>query len=1150
MENISESLLKKFETKMKTYRIISGILCMLLMASGLQAQDKRTLETKIADLLAQLPASDLQVTDRLMGEMLLFGEEGLRQICSQIVPAGTGDDTSARFAVESFSRFISQPGNENNREMWERICFDFVVKRTDSGVRDFFIKQIQLAGSKNSVSILKNLLDSKDLCDPAVSALQSIGGTDAERALADALRTSNLQCTASVLNALASMKSSAAVEDYIRLSSDNNPDTKSSALNALAQSGAPGAYSPLLKAAEAAGYRWDQTEAVSALLNYARNVALKGDLKTMDKICKIVMSECKDPSSVHYRIAAVENQIRFHGSGAMRQIFNAMKDPDKVFRSAVLQASLSVPGEAVTGEWIKFFSKAPSYAKPEIISMLGSRGDKIAIPLVTSALSSPDVQVRTEAAAALALLAKGDAVNPLIGYLEKFTGGSDQEAARMALMTSGGSDMVAQLLPVLKEAPAPAKSSIIELMAWNKGNQYFKEVLGYTSSDDENLKRTAYMALSSLAGPGNQDELIDLILKTANPELLSSAQEALAEAAGKVDNPSQRSEVILKAIKEKGAKEKLIPVLARTGGREALALVLKEFEEGNAEMRDICFKTLISWHDHTAASALFEICASGNKTFEAPAFEGFVRQVRLADITDEQKLLLLRKIMPYARSAQRKNQILSEVGRLKTYQALFFVSGYLDDAETSAAAAEAAISIALPSSGSSAGMYGVLVRDILTKALQKLTGAESDYEKERVRKYLASMPSDEGFKPMFNGKDLTGWQGLVENPIARAKMRKSELERKQAEANVKVPANWSVKDGCIWFNGKGDNLCSVVEYGDFELLVDWKISKGGDSGIYLRGSPQVQIWDTSRTEVGAQVGSGGLYNNQKNPSKPLKVADNPVGEWNTFRIIMIGEKVSVWLNGELVVDNVIMENYWDRSIPIFPKGPVELQAHGTDLAFRDIYIREISEKEYNLTPEEKAEGFVALFNGRNLDNWIGDKKSYIVEDGMIVIKPQEGGSGGNLYTEKEYSDFVFRFEFQLTPAANNGLGIRAPLEGDAAYVGMELQILDDTAPVYANLRPYQYHGSIYGVVPAKKGFLKPIGEWNYQEVYAKGTHVRITLNGSVIVDADIAEARDKGTMDGNAHPGLKNQKGHIGFLGHGSVVKFRNIRIKELKSLE
>jgi hypothetical protein len=601
----------------------------------------------------------------------------------------------------------------------------------------------------------------------------------------------------------------------------------------------------------------------------------------------------------------------------------------------------------------------------------------------------------------------------------------------------------------------------------------------------------------------------------------------------------------LKAMDGKIKKEKLIPVLSKTAGREALTLVLKEYENGSPEMRDMCFKTLISWKDYSASSALFTICASGNKTYEEPAFKGYVRQIRTSDLPDEQKLLLYRKIIPFALTPERKNEILRETGKLKTYQALYFAAGYLDDPATSAVAAKASMNIALPAANSKAGMDGDLVKQILTRVMAKLEGQESEYEKEMVNKYLAGMPADEGFKPMFNGKDLTGWQGLVENPVARAKMKPEELAKKQIEADKKVAGNWSVKDGCIWFNGSGENLCSIKDYSDFEMITDWKISKAGDSGVYLRGSPQIQIWDTSRVEVGAQVGSGGLYNNQKNISKPLKVADNPVGDWNTFRIVMIGEKVSVWLNGDLVVDNVTMENYWDRKIPIFPKGAIELQAHGTDLAFRDIYVREISEKEYNLTPDEKAEGFTSLFNGRNLDNWIGNKESYIAEDAMIVVKPS-GGSGGNLYTEKEYADFIFRFEFQLTPGANNGLGIRAPLTGDAAYAGMELQILDDTAPVYANLQPYQYHGSVYGVIPAKTGYLNPVGEWNYEEVIVKGTQIKINLNGTTIVDGDIAGPRDNGTMDHNAHPGLKNKTGHIGFLGHGSELKFRNIRIKDL----
>jgi hypothetical protein len=246
-----------------------------------------------------------------------------------------------------------------------------------------------------------------------------------------------------------------------------------------------------------------------------------------------------------------------------------------------------------------------------------------------------------------------------------------------------------------------------------------------------------------------------------------------------------------------------------------------------------------------------------------------------------------------------------------------------------------------------------------------------------------------------------------------------------------------------------------------------------------------------------------------------------------------------------VVDNVVLENYWDRKQPIFPRGAIELQAHGTDLAFRDLYVREISDGETSVTEEEKANGFVALFNGRNLDGWVGNLVGYKAEDGIMVYQPASGNRG-NLYTEKEYADFQFRFEFQLTPGANNGVGIRAPLEGDAAYVGMEIQVLDDTAPIYAALQPYQYHGSVYGVIPAKRGFLKPVGEWNSEEIMARGGRIRITLNGTVIVDGDIFEASRDGTMDHQSHPGLQRASGRIGWLSHDSVLKFRNIRIKDL----
>ncbi len=191
------------------------------------------------------------------------------------------------------------------------------------------------------------------------------------------------------------------------------------------------------------------------------------------------------------------------------------------------------------------------------------------------------------------------------------------------------------------------------------------------------------------------------------------------------------------------------------------------------------------------------------------------------------------------------------------------------------------------------------------------------------------------------------------------------------------------------------------------------------------------------------------------------------------------------------------------------------------------------------------DGFTVLFDGTNLDSWIGNTGGYTIEDGTLVVRPEQGG--GNLYTKEEYDNFIFRFEFKLTEGANNGLGIRTPTEGDAAYVGMELQILDNTAEVYKDLHCYQYHGSVYGVIPALRGYLKPVGEWNTQEVVADGTKIKVTLNGHVILDGDIGlYIRNGKTIDGKNHPGLGNEKGHIGFLGHGHVLWFRNISIKEL----
>ncbi len=512
---------------------------------------------------------------------------------------------------------------------------------------------------------------------------------------------------------------------------------------------------------------------------------------------------------------------------------------------------------------------------------------------------------------------------------------------------------------------------------------------------------------------------------------------------------------------------------------------------------------------------------------------------------NEQQLLSLQDQMDRAKNPVEKKNILSQAAHIPGFSSFILVSKSLKDEEVNKEAALILARLALADDN----IKGPVVRDALEIAIPLIKGDDSAVLVNKLNAHLIRMPYDYGFVNLFNGFDLTGWKALVGNPITRSKMPDTALRAAEQLANEKTKGDWIVKDGLLIFTGHGDNLATTKKYGDMEMYVDWKITEKGDAGIYLRGTPQVQIWDTSRTEVGAQVGSGGLYNNQKYESKPLVVADNKVGEWNRFHIIMKGEKVTVYLNGLLVTDNIPLENYWDHNIPIFPKEQIELQAHGTYVAYRNIYLRELPTSEpYTISDTEKKEGFVSLFDGKNLDQWTGNTAGYLVKDGVVEVSPNDG-SVGNLYTKDEFSRFVYRFEFQLTPGANNGIGVRAPLEGDAAYVGMEIQVLDNEAPMYKDLHVYQYHGSVYGVIPAKRGFLLPTGLWNKEEIIAKGNKIKVTLNGTVILDGDIKEASKNftATIDHKEHPGLSRPTGHLGFLGHGDVVRFRYMRVKKLK---
>jgi hypothetical protein len=415
----------------------------------------------------------------------------------------------------------------------------------------------------------------------------------------------------------------------------------------------------------------------------------------------------------------------------------------------------------------------------------------------------------------------------------------------------------------------------------------------------------------------------------------------------------------------------------------------------------------------------------------------------------------------------------------------------------------------------------------------------------------AAVQPPPGFTALFNGEDLTGWRGgdtydhrkyLALSPEKRAEQ--------DAKWTADMKAHWRAENQELINDGHGKYATTEKDYGDFELFAEYRTVALADSGIYLRGVPQVQIWDhTNPNEFknGADKGSGGLWNNSPGaPGKdPLVLADKPFGEWNQFHIIMVGSRVTVWLNNKLVVDHARLENYYDRSKPIPVRGPLELQTHGGEIRFRNIFLREIDGEEANrILASKNNDGFKSVFNGTDFTGWAGPIDNYEVVNGAIQCRPSKGGT---IFTKEEYGDFKARMEIKIPAGGNNGLAIRYPGHGDTAYVGMcELQVLDDNYEKATGdkIDPRQAHGSAYGMVAAARGYQRPNGQWNFEEVTIKGSTIKVELNGFLILDTDLSKVTE--FMANSAHPGKDRTRGNFGFAGHNDPVAFRNITLKPL----
>ncbi|MGJ1411709.1 family 16 glycoside hydrolase [Sphingobacterium thalpophilum] len=1131
-------------------KIFNSLAVLLLISGASYAQQpqNRTTATKIADVLAQQPAEEKEKFLLAMHELEGFTSDDIVAFLKGLKAPGS-NNAPIEFAANSYSFYVNQPGKEQQKRVFVEGLAKALSQLSEPTNQVFALRLLRQCADNTAIPAVANCLTNDVLADAAARTLVSIHTNESIAALEKALAASTTEKTAiALVTALGDLKVANAETAILNLTQKYSSDAfQRTALIALSKIGGTASAPLFQNKLNDAAYSYDKFDAVGLGIDYAQSLIDNKHEQDAVKFLNKFFQESQKAKSINGQFASLKLLAAIDPNKQKKNLLSAVKSDNGAYRNLALQLLGKYGNGGDAKSLLSLASKASPDVQESVLNYLAHNGSAASLNQI-QALVAKTTSPATKLAGlnAIHTLSQGKETNTLIQALD-----TDQEfnsSVKALILSSKDANAISEVNNALATVDDNKKIQLLDILSKRSNNASSKAVLAIKTTNPA-VEEAIYKAVPNVAQESDLEELFNRLNSTNDAKAAGLLQKAIVNVIQSSNNAKSLTGKLAANISKSAAPGagKYFPIFAGLGDDQSLQAVKNYVSSSNPDLRSAAIVSLANW---STANALPELVSLSRTETDANLFNtvyrGLIKSISSSANTPDQKTLLLRDAFSVAKTTEQKKAALTALQPTGTYQAFIFAANNMNDPQLGEAAANTAMNIAMDNKH-----YGSKVREVLEQVIGKLSGSESGYLKEAVVRYLSEMPAKEGYVPLFNGKDLTGWKGLVADPIKRSKMNAKTLAAEQAKADEIMRKGWSVSNGEIVFNGKGDNLATVKQYGDFEMLVDWKLENyggvEGDAGIYLRGTPQVQIWDIANTRVGAQVGSGGLYNNQKNESKPLKVADNATGEWNTFKIKMLGDKVSVWLNGQLVTDNVPLENYWDRNQSIFPTEQIELQAHGSVVYYRDLYIKEFPRKQiFKLSEQERKDGFEVLFDGTNLDKWT-ENKAYVVNDeGYIWVYPN-AKFGGNLYTKEEYADFIYRFDFKLTPGANNGVGIRAPLEGDAAYEAMEIQVLDDGADVYKDLKPYQYHGSIYGVVTAKKGHLKPLGEWNSEEIYVKGNRVKVTLNGTVIVDADIAEASKNGTLDGKKHPGLKRTSGHIGFLGHGTEVFFKDIRVKRLK---
>ncbi|HNR29822.1 MAG TPA: DUF1080 domain-containing protein [Candidatus Hydrogenedentes bacterium] len=887
------------------------------------------LDALLAEFPAETPESAAALTERLLER----GPEAIAALCDRLVATGAGEDHGARCALTGTAGHVMQPGREEQRLLFVGTVLNALATQEDDEIRAYLVELLRLAGKDECVGPLARLLTDPALCDPAARALSSIGTDAAGRTLLDALPTVQGIARLSVINALSTLVYAPAAAALSPLAASDDLAVREAALDAIARI-APAEAGGLLESRTHDPDPAARSRAMARCLVYAEHRAAEEDIATCRRICADLLARGAEDAPEHIVCGALAVAAKSDLEEAGALLIAAMERPERSVRLAALEIVAGMPGTQVSERWIAELRTVRPEVRPEIVAMLGRRGDRVARNALIDALNAEDPVLRLAAIEALPRFGGPRVVEALVDRMKRAEAQDEVNALREALLQFPESASARRIGAALNEASPVARKALLEVLAARRTASQADAVFRCVADADDAVRLAALKALSDVAGPADLDRVLAVLLEARDDKERDAAVRAAAAVALQIEDAGPRVEQLLGALSKTSGegRGRVLAVLPRIdGGGPALDAVVARTTDGDPVVRQAALRALADWERLQALGPIIETCrANTDPAARDMLLRGYARLVRGADRSEGKKLQLLADAIAATETADERRIFMSEVNQYRTVAALRILAGFLDDAALREDAAAAMARMACPRDEKDAGLRAHAVASALEKALPFL-GDEG--LREKAQAHIAAMPQAdaEGFAPLFNGVDLAGWTGDVTGYAA------------ENGAIVCTPTS------------RG-NLYTDLDYADFVLRFEFRLTSGANNGVGIRtplyghaayDGMEIQVLDDSAPEYAdlkPYQAHGSIYGVVPAERGHLK----PVGEWNAQEITAKGTRITVTLNGAPIVDTDL-EQFRNQPTPdekahpgLFnPAGRIAFLGHGAQVEFRNIRIKEL-----------------------------------------------------------------------------------------------------------------------------------------------------------------------------------------------------------------